>query len=426
MQNPAMTTNLSPLGRDSRTLWAYRRFTSQRDPGAIDDGIAARILDLIGDRHVEAIFDAAIEPGRSAVFMNNIRRRAGAPAVAVRTLSGWYFIDRGTATVTTVPGPGSRGIVPTDPATDPWPDSGVATRLLTEDGRDLGVRLFLDDSGVIDGVSHGNDDIRLITEGAGPYIRRLPESAAVPPLPDVGARPRSETTTGNVVLPADWRTVEEIAREHMRAIGFPDARLTGGGRDSGIDVTAASGVAQVKMLALPVGGPAVQQLRGARPLAAHHLFYATSGYTRAATETAAEIGVCLFTVGRDGTVTAVNAAARMLESSGVADGEAGEERPDLTAYVQGVRDRVGRAVRTVAATDVSRLERFPDHEKRALRYLAQARRHLAEDRTFATPRSEAVHFHHAELLAHVWFAEFAVDYPEKPAAPVDDLDRYYD
>jgi len=107
---------------------------------------------------------------------------------------------------------------------------------------------------------------------------------------------------------------EELAREHMRAIGFPDAHRTAGGADGGIDVKAELAVAQVKHLSQPVGSPDVQRLRGAAHGVPHAVFYSSSGYSAAAVAVAETSQVALFRYTTTGDVAAVNEQARSLES----------------------------------------------------------------------------------------------------------------
>ncbi len=59
------------------------------------------------------------------------------------------------------------------------------------------------------------------------------------------------------------RDAELVAAEGMRFWGYADARATPVGADEGIDVTAGTAVAQVKMEGVPTGRPVVQALLGA-------------------------------------------------------------------------------------------------------------------------------------------------------------------
>ncbi|MEU4160581.1 restriction endonuclease [Actinoplanes sp. NPDC026670] len=237
------------------------------------------------------------------------------------------------------------------------------------------------------------------------------------------------------MLPTDWRTAEEIACLHMRGLGFDDAETTPPGRDGGLDVTASQAVAQVKMLALPVGAPPVQQLRGTRPLTANHLFYSTSGYTAAAVESADEIGVALFRIERDGTVNEVNGHAVEMAQAGAGARVAGDAvavvseavmTRHVTAYADGVAARIMNAA---THTDQSRThddERYPGQWRRMAGYLRQALDNLEERPSeFPSLRAAMIYFHHTELLAHVFFQEMGVPYPEGGGVTDDDLSSYY-
>ena len=109
-----------------------------------------------------------------------------------------------------------------------------------------------------------------------------------------------------------WRGAEFLAMAHMQLIGYPDARETGPGSDGGIDVQATGGIAQVKMLARPVGRPAVDMLVGAAGQGRKRdlPFYSRRGYTKQAVQFADGEGVMLFQFNESGDVRAVNRAAR--------------------------------------------------------------------------------------------------------------------
>jgi len=108
---------------------------------------------------------------------------------------------------------------------------------------------------------------------------------------------------------------EELAAGHMRLCGFTDARRSRDGADGGIDVISNLAVAQVKTLAVPVGAPDVQRLRGAAHGATHALFYSASGYTVAAESYARTARVALFTLDNAGEVLPVNSYAQSLETN---------------------------------------------------------------------------------------------------------------
>lgn len=111
---------------------------------------------------------------------------------------------------------------------------------------------------------------------------------------------------------APWKIAEQIAVQHMQSIGYLDAQLTGSGADAGIDVVSSAAVAQVKLLAKPVGAPDIQRFRGASHDMSHALFYSWSGYTRAALVAADSTGIALFVVDSAGAATAANLHATDL------------------------------------------------------------------------------------------------------------------
>ncbi|MFG1992581.1 restriction endonuclease [Actinoplanes sp. NPDC048988] len=412
------------LRSDARTAWAYRRYLGQRQPAGIDAAMGERLLSAIepGD-HVELILDAVAGRGDRLLDAAKWERPGVCPIVAVRTLRVWILLHRDGAGVTVVPGRADGGMsAPSGPAL-PWPHIGRATQLKTADGVPLTIKLFLDEPQGVDAT--------VFEQGAGDHIRRLPESGAVPPLPDAAALIAGVGNAGPSApvahLPTDWRVAEDIACAHMRTLGFLDAEKTGGGRDGGLDVVAENAIAQVKMLALPVGAPPVQQLRGTRPLLPHHLFYSTSGYTGAALAAADEIGVALFQIERDGTVTGVNDAAESLETSGGTTPSVNPKRL-VERYAQELAARVLAAMNNVDHDRAKLAERYPEQYIRLLRYPRQALENL-ENRpaTFASLRSALVYFHHTELLAHVFFQELGIPYPEgNKTSPEDSLDSYYD
>lgn len=92
----------------------------------------------------------------------------------------------------------------------------------------------------------------------------------------------------------DWPLAEQFAVEHMRHLGFKDAKLTQAGADGGIDVESAAAVAQVKHWKHSVTRPDVQRLNGAAPANTSRIFYAASGFTRDARLFADEHKIALF------------------------------------------------------------------------------------------------------------------------------------
>ena len=94
----------------------------------------------------------------------------------------------------------------------------------------------------------------------------------------------------------------------MREWGFTDAVATTGGADGGIDVRSSRALAQVKWRGGLAGRPDLQKLYGARGADTSKalLFFAASGYSKAALDYAKDVGMSLYIYDPVGTVTAVN------------------------------------------------------------------------------------------------------------------------
>jgi hypothetical protein len=114
-----------------------------------------------------------------------------------------------------------------------------------------------------------------------------------------------------------WRTAEENAADWMRFWGYTDARCTTAGPDGGVDIRSSRALAQVKMEAAQVGAPELQRLVGARGRDDHLrlLFFTGAGYSRKALEYANTMDIALFSYRLDGSVEAVNPAARHTVTS---------------------------------------------------------------------------------------------------------------
>lgn len=109
-----------------------------------------------------------------------------------------------------------------------------------------------------------------------------------------------------------WEVAEALAVAHMKQLGFLDARPTQRGADGGLDVVSSDAAAQVKALAVPVGAPDVQKLRGAAHGYKTALFYSQAGYTSQAFDYAGEAGVGLFRFDSANEVTPDNDIAERL------------------------------------------------------------------------------------------------------------------
>ncbi|GAB3849122.1 restriction endonuclease [Dactylosporangium cerinum] len=420
------------LHGDARTAWAYRQYIAQREPGVIGHDLGRKILAAVepGD-HVELFADAAVSKHDNLHHHHHaiqLTRTGTSEFIVVRTMRSLMLCDRKLGSVEVLTDCTVGGASAFTSRATAWPNVGWATYVETSDGRTIAFKIFLDKAR---GIEH-----EAIDKGVGRRIMRLPETPDVPPIPDLDSLPEATPADRTAFLPTDWRSTEDITRAHMRSLGFVDAELTGGSRDGGIDVVAQDGVAQVKMQALPIGAPPVQQLRGTRPHIRYHLFYSTSGYTAAALRAANEIGVILFKIERDGDVSAANNQAAALARDGVPAGEAQEAAMRTSSALQVVEEYAGgvrqRILDAVAATDLEKAgkrERYKGHHRRALRYLDQALTNLDSDQSFNSARSAAVFYRHTELLAHVWFQEMGVPYPggaKDAAAATESLDSCYD
>ncbi len=147
---------------------------------------------------------------------------------------------------------------------------------------------------------------------AGPG-RAASGQAVVPPVYAGGnaSSPEGRSHTGSI---RTWQDAELAAADHMRSLGFTDARVTGAGADGGIDVIARDAVAQVKHYSQPIGVGPIRELRGVADSHHHLLFYASGGYTASARQFADEREVALFSVLGFGHIAPVNPAAVHLSA----------------------------------------------------------------------------------------------------------------
>ncbi|WP_329226176.1 restriction endonuclease [Streptomyces sp. NBC_01460] len=142
--------------------------------------------------------------------------------------------------------------------------------------------------------------------------RGAPGQAPAPPYAEGSASsPEGRCHTGSI---RTWQDAELAAADHMRSLGFTDARVTGAGADGGIDVVARDAVAQVKHYSQPIGVGPIRELRGVADSHHHLLFYASGGYTASARQFADERKVALFTILELGDITPLNPAAVRLSA----------------------------------------------------------------------------------------------------------------
>jgi hypothetical protein len=158
-----------------------------------------------------------------------------------------------------------------------------------------------------------------------------------------------------------WQDAEHAAVTFMRTIGFRDAALTSAGADRGVDVIATGAAAQVKALAVPVGRPEIQRLRGASFNVPTALFFSLNGYSPAAVSYADEARIALFTFGPGLAPFAVNDFARHLATHAPPGHrrfsrfpEAGAPVPRTSAWQRwGTATKVAVVVFTAAAVTVA-------------------------------------------------------------------------
>ncbi|MFF3467479.1 restriction endonuclease [Streptomyces sp. NPDC002619] len=158
-----------------------------------------------------------------------------------------------------------------------------------------------------------------------PHVAQGRRGASETPGAHRGARrastpPRAEESAGSqergyhARTIRTWQDAEFAAVDHMRSLGFTDARVTGAGADGGVDVIARDAIAQVKYYSQPIGVGPVRELRGVADSHHHLLFYASGGYTASARQFADEKKVALFSIQELGHITPLNAVAARLSA----------------------------------------------------------------------------------------------------------------
>jgi len=105
-----------------------------------------------------------------------------------------------------------------------------------------------------------------------------------------------------------WQDAEQLAADHMSALGFQGVTRTLAGSDGGIDVVAEGAAAQVKFHTNPTGSPDIQRLRGAADAFGKRLFYATA-YSSSALAAAGQLGIAAYQYTPAGLVVPLNPSA---------------------------------------------------------------------------------------------------------------------
>lgn len=413
----ASTDNMPPedpeqlLGNDPRTMWAWSEYSESPLHLPASSHQPKQILGAIppGD-HVE-IFTAVVISGTSPKPSPDALPRG--TRLAARTFDGWILPSQEPAEEVTT-------IRSSDAQLFTWTSTTAPVRVAESE-------FHLTDGRIMTAYSD-KKTCRWLHEGVGRSILRLPDPLTPFP-PGVGtgnlsvSPPDSDSPKR---LLSDWHSAEEVALWHMsEPLAFFGSRLTGGVADKGVDVEHPQAVAQVKMQANPVGSPQIRQLRGARPHLANHIFYSTSGYTRAAIAEAAETSVALFLIDEDGTLCPYGAEAEGLILEGLR--RHGGDEALVAAYIQSVSERVMKAqanygwgqfgsidayaaLRETHSKNRNRLERAESYLKGAVNAVTHHPRIGS-----ATHKSIVSHFRNADLRAAFFCQALGLDYPgDKP------------
>ena len=394
------------LATDPRTMWAWAEYVKSRHTVPVDSADASQVLAAIpSGEHVE-IFAPAVD---TSGFPK--RHKGALPSkarFAARTFGSWI--------VTTT---GHQAVVLQGPkwtlSSSNSEETLAETHFYCPDGRSL--------------VTYSDKDLldRLDSEGVGESILRLPDSPLAPLPPQLGAAERNPSPESGwpTRLLGDWHSAEDVALWHMSGpLGFFGARLTGGVSDRGIDVEHPEAVAQVKMQANPVGSPQVRQLRGTRPDLRNHVFYSTSGFTRAAIEEAAETTVALFKIDDDSEVHPYGSHAKRLILEGIQ--YQGGDDALVAEYVSSVVERIRKANTNYGSAEAWLALREPEGAnptrittaehtriKRAESYLKGAIAAVKRHPNIGVETNKAVisHYRNADLRAAFFCQILGLPYP---------------
>lgn len=274
---------------------------------------------------------------------------------------------------------------------------------------------------------------RILRIGAGEFILRLPPQPGVPDMPTEALTQGSHSLASRTYLiPTDWKSAEEIAEQHLKYIGFANVRLSPPGNDHGVDVIGRDVAAQVKMTALPVGRPVLQQLIGATVVYTDRACYSTSGYTKDALLYAELHSVALFSIEASGEITPRNQLAEIMERTSSLTAESREWRVAYS-YVDEVLSRMLKWLNPVTLYLMYKQSNMAkgrqcdstqfNRRARAESYWIAAVRSLGKRADFKSGRDMIISYHHAELLLAVAVQADGFDYFEVPERP-DDSGKY--
>lgn len=404
-----MKDAVSRLRTDARTAWATYEFASfeQHPPLTVQEA-SAILSELDEDEHVELFVLGKVSTESFLLGPNRVTRQKFSelrelfsPDLAVKTMHRVFVLsnvdNRVILEVTYFrPGPRSSDIV--EYSID----------------RDLRIGFFIPNIRAQD----------ILLKGAGAHILKLPLQPGVPELPSewkIASENSHVQPKADPSLLSGWQSAEERAYLHIRGLGFGNVRRAGAGADGGIDVKGTGIVAQVKMTALPVGRPVLQQLVGAAPATLHRACYSTSGYTKDAYLYAREQGLALFRIEDTGAIQPLNdVATRLLRTA--ANSEVSRTWRNAYAFAEDAVTRMKgwldnpRPKPKGHLSDSERTIRARSVTWRALSsYIEGARSAVERPPRFNTAREMVIHYHHAELLLAVAARAQGFRYDEAPS-----------
>lgn len=148
----------------------------------------------------------------------------------------------------------------------------------------------------------------------------------------------------------------------MRSLGYESVMVTHDGADEGLDVVSSGAAAQVKHYAVSIGSDKVREHAGSAEAFPARLFYSLSGYTAKAVAAADERKIALFQYDMDGSVAAINPAARTVTA------------PPVKPWYEPLdfEDRLARCLRwSGQIRDYVRTSKISNSDRRAQKQLAQ-------------------------------------------------------
>lgn len=405
-------SGLDHLAQDARTAWAFYVYKAREEYPAISPAQATLILEeLRNDEHIEAILPGTVITRRKRLRMQHHLHEIPM-SVAVITMSRTFLIatnGHGVDSVDRERGRGGRL-----PGT-PYIRCSLSPSRSKEE-------LLV--------YAPGELTKDILANGAGRHILKLPLQQGVPAMPAAHQMPEDESQRDNLSqtrLLTGWQSAEDTAYFHLRGIGCANLELTMAGQDNGIDVLGTEIAAQVKMTALPVGRPVLQQLLGASVALNYRACYATAGYTSEAITFADSTGIALFTINEFAQVFATNSAAEKLERT-IADTETAQLWRNAYTYRDVVLDRTSRWFTENFLEIVNHRRRWKNRRALTLSqinaldhsvsYIEGAIEALATKPDFQHGNEMIIHYHHAELLLAAGLGAQGLEYAAPPTQPL--------